>query len=65
MVALLSSEVKAGIPLDARDVGTEKVEYPAPAILADGDLGQKTLAAQDRTNQIEYFWMSSWSKVTV
>lgn len=41
------AEVKAGIPLDARDVDAEKMEYPAPAILADGDLAQKPLAAQD------------------
>jgi len=39
--------VKAGIPLDARETGAEHMEYPAPAILADGDLGQKSLAAQD------------------
>ena len=41
------AEVKAGIPIDARDVPAEKVEYPAPAMIADGDLGRKTLEEQD------------------
>lgn len=40
--------VKAGIPLDARETQVEHMEYPAPAILADGDLGQKSLAAQEQ-----------------
>ena len=39
--------MKAGIPLDARETQVEHMEYPAPAILADGDLGQKSLAAQE------------------
>jgi len=51
------TEVKAGIPIDARDVPVEKIEYPAPAMIADGDLGRKTLEEQDYLVTILRSWL--------